>query len=71
MRDSRVLTDEVEFFDPLTMDQVAQARKTVCRAATDAADATELMLMLGIHPSQDGDHVPTTGMLPISANKMV
>jgi hypothetical protein len=54
-------TDECEYFDPLTEDQKARARLTVCRSAVGAtlaeqvADAAELMFALGIHPSQAGE----------------
>jgi hypothetical protein len=57
-RDSKNLTDAVEYFDPPTEDQRAKARLTVCGLAKDADDARELMLVLGIHPSQDEDPVP-------------
>lgn len=51
-RDSKNLTDAVEYFDPLSQDQKAKARLTVCHFAKDVEDATNLMLALGIHPSQ-------------------
>lgn len=54
-RDARALTDQVEHFDPLSFDQVQKARLTVCANAIDSIDATELMMMLGIHPSQPQD----------------
>jgi hypothetical protein len=60
-RDSKNLTDAVEYFDPLSEDQKSKARLTVCGLANDAEDAKELMLALGIHPSQDDDPVPQCG----------
>lgn len=57
-RDSKNLTDAVEYFDPLTSEQRSKARKTVCSFAENAKDATELMMALGIHPSQDGEETP-------------
>ena len=50
-RDSRALTDQVDYFDELTEDQMARARLTVCANSANAAEATEMMMMLGIHPS--------------------
>ena len=61
IRDSRALTDQVDFFDELTDDQKARARRTVCANAVGyttaemADDAAELMLMLGIHPHVEAD----------------
>ena len=37
----------------ITAEQRQAALRTVCNFATDAADATELAMMLGCHPSQD------------------
>lgn len=51
-RDSKNLTDVVEYFDPLSEDQKSRARMTVCHFAENVEDATELMFALGIHPSQ-------------------
>lgn len=62
-RDSKNLTDAVEYFDPLSQDQKDKARLTVCHFAKDAEDAKELMLALGIHPSQD-EPVLVASMLP-------
>lgn len=67
-RDSKNLTDAVEYFDPLSADQKSKARLTVCGFAKDAADAKELMLMLGIHPSQDDDAVPQCFSQLVSPN---
>jgi hypothetical protein len=39
----------------LTQDQRYAAQRTVAHYATDAADAAELMMILGIHPSQEPD----------------
>lgn len=54
-RDSKNLTDVVEYFDPLSQDQKSKARMTVCHFAENSQDATDLMLALGIHPSQDDE----------------
>jgi hypothetical protein len=56
-RDSKNLTDVVEYFDPLSQDQKSKARLTVCHFAENSKDATELMLALGIHPSQNEDEL--------------
>jgi len=54
--------------DPLQESQIAKARRTVAaqsaRFFPDDKDkavdyATHVMKMLGIHPSQDDDHVPS------------
>jgi hypothetical protein len=57
-RDSKNLTDAVEYFDPPSQEQKQKARMTVCCFAENADDATELMMALGIHPNQDEDSVP-------------
>jgi hypothetical protein len=57
-RDSKNLTDAVEYFDPLSESQKSKARLTVCGFSDNAEDARQLMLALGIHPSQDDDPVP-------------
>lgn len=56
-RDSKNLTDAVEYFDPLSQEQKEKARMTVCHFATDAEDAANLMLALGIHPTQEDEPV--------------
>lgn len=53
--DHRCLTDEVEYFDPLTEDQKAKARRTIAGNAIDVDDAIEIMMMLGVHFSQEGE----------------
>lgn len=59
--DYSAMTDVCEHFDPPTDVQKELARRTVCRFARGdtvgarAADAKELMLALGIHPSQPDD----------------
>jgi len=45
--------DDVATFSEIAEDQVGYARKTVAANAIDAADAAELMMALGIHPSQE------------------
>lgn len=54
------MTDLCEYYDPLTAEQIAKARRIIAGNATDTADATELMWMLGVHPDQDGEHEPLT-----------
>ena len=54
-RDSKNLTDAVEYFDPLSEEQKSRARMTVCNMAENVTDATNLMFALGIHPSQNED----------------
>jgi hypothetical protein len=60
-RDSRAMTDLVENFDPLTGDQMGAMRRVIAANAkgrskkAKVADATELMMMLGVHPSQADD----------------
>jgi hypothetical protein len=58
-RDSKNLTDAVEYFDPLSQDQKEKARMTVCHFAENTTDATELMMALGIHPSQNDESAPS------------
>jgi hypothetical protein len=62
-RDSKNLTDAVEYFDPLSESQKSKARLTVCGFSDNAEDARQLMLALGIHPSQDDDAVPRLSQL--------
>lgn len=60
-RDSRAMTDLVEDFDPLTVEQIAAMQKIIAGNAkgrslkAKVADATELMMMLGVHPSQSDE----------------
>lgn len=70
MRDSRSLIDEVEFFDPPTEVQRVRARRQVAeyaaRAGADAAEAAEMMMMLGVHPAQMDEDVETSAVsLPV------
>lgn len=57
-RDSRAMTDLVEDFDPLTYDQIVAMQRIVAGNAkgrgkkAQVKDAEELMMMLGVHPSQ-------------------
>lgn len=59
--DYSAMTDLVEHFDPTTEPQKAAARRIVCGFAQgdsldeQVADARDLMLALGIHPSQTGE----------------
>lgn len=64
-RDSKNLTDAVEYFDPLSQEQKEKARMTVCHFAADSQDAADLMSALGIHPDQDDESSPSgVGSLP-------
>jgi hypothetical protein len=56
VRDPRVLTDEVEFFDPPTTEQVDKARLIVAANGADAEEAAELMKMLGLYPGQENEY---------------
>lgn len=51
-RDTKALTDEVEFFDEPSRDTKMAALKTICAHSTDVSEALEVALMLGVHPSQ-------------------
>jgi len=57
-RDSRAMTDTVENFDPLTDGQITAMQRIIAGNAKgrsrkkQVADAEELMMMLGVHPSQ-------------------
>ena len=61
-RDSKNLTDAVEYFDPLSEEQKDKARLTVCHFAENANDAAELMMALGIHPNQSDEPVLATAL---------
>ena len=63
-RDSKNLTDQVEYFTPLSDDQREKARRTVCGMAENATDAAELLKILGLHPSQDGEEGPILAPAP-------
>jgi pentatricopeptide repeat protein len=74
MIDHESLIDEIDHFDPLSHDQVGQARLIVAGNAEDAEDAIDLMMALGIHPSQEtetceslsrtgGMRLPSTGFV--------
>lgn len=53
--DHQAQADEVDGFDLLTTEQRAAARRTVANFATDADEAREFFMMLGIHPKQERD----------------
>ena len=59
MIDHESLIDEIDHFDPLSRDQVGRARAIVAGNATDLQDAIELMMALGIHPSQESETCET------------
>lgn len=75
-RDSRAMTDLVEDFDPLTADQITAMQRIIAGNAkgrsrrAQVADATELMLMLGVHPSQADDWQFMTRMSTIHTTEM-
>jgi hypothetical protein len=60
-RDSRAMTDLVEDFDPLTIEQISAMQRIVAGNAkgrgrkAQVADAIELMMMLGVHPCQSDE----------------
>jgi hypothetical protein len=57
--------------DDLTLnkDHLERARLTCCAYAESTREATELMMMLGIHPSQEDDtHIVTPNPLQIPTN---
>ena len=60
-RDSRAMTDLVENFDPLTGDQMGAMRRLIAGNAkgrskkAQVEDAENLMMMLGVHPSQEDE----------------
>lgn len=69
-RDSRAMTDLVENFDPLTGDQMEAMRRVIAGNAkgrskkAQVADAEELMMMLGVHPSQKDEWQYLVGPTP-------
>ena len=74
MIDHESLIDEIDHFDPLSHDQVGRARLVVAGNAEDTQDAIDLMMALGIHPSQEtetcetlsrtgGMRLPSTGFI--------
>lgn len=75
-RDSRAMTDLVENFDPLTADQMTAMQRVVCGNAkgrsrkAQIADATEMMLMLGVHPSQSDEWSVMARMSMTQVNEM-
>lgn len=56
MADSKALAlaryQQIEDCEPVTEYDKDKVRLLVCANATDAADATELMMILGVHPGQ-------------------
>ena len=61
MRDSKALTDQVEYFTPPNELEKEKARKAVCSNAIDSQDADTLLRMLGLHPSE-----PVEDLIPVS-----
>lgn len=59
-RDSKAMTDLCEYHDPPTAEQIMRARRVVAGNADDAADAAELMKMLGLFPGQEREYSPIT-----------
>lgn len=66
-RDSRAMTDLVENFDPLTGNQITAMQRIIAGNAKgrskkqQVADAEEMMMMLGVHPSQASEWKTATG----------
>lgn len=75
-RDSRAMTDLVEDFDPLTLDQITAMQRVIAGNAkgrskkAQVEDATELMMMLGVHPSQVAEWKHMKHMITIHPNEM-
>lgn len=65
MRDSRALTEarynQIEDCDPLAEEVKIKAQRVIASNASSVTDAIELMMMLGVHPSQSEDTVYHTG----------
>lgn len=55
---------QVEDIDPFSEETRERVRWVVASFATDADDATELMLALGVHPSQSGEETYQVGLNP-------
>lgn len=78
-RDSRAMTDLVEDFDPLTDDQIAAMQRVIAGNAKGRSkkarveDATELMLMLGVHPTQSEEwkFISRMNQVPVGDIKLV
>lgn len=51
---------EIPEVDPLDTGTLHNARRTVAAWSADAQECALLWKMLGIHPSQDGEHAHTT-----------
>lgn len=68
-RDSKAMTDLCEYHDPPTAEQTMKARRVVAGNATDAADAAELMKMLGLFPGQEREYEPITAP-PVPINRV-
>jgi hypothetical protein len=63
-RDHEARTAEITDTDPFDETTLYQARLTVCANSSTSEEAIELMLMLGLHPSQDGEVSLLTGPPP-------
>lgn len=68
--DHSSLTDQVDYFNDLTDDQVVNARRIVAGHSEDGKDCSELLEMLGIHPTKSlPDEVPRTAIrLPAASS---
>lgn len=75
-RDSRAMTDLVEDFDPLTVEQIQAMQRIVagnCKGRSKKAkveDAEELMYMLGVHPTQMDEWRFLVPLNPTSINQL-
>lgn len=78
-RDSRAMTDLVEDFDPLTDDQIVAMQRIIAGNAkgrskkAQVSDATELMMMLGVHPTQADEwkFIDRMNQVPISSIRSI
>jgi len=73
-RDTRALTDEVEFFDEPTPEQQRAARHTICllgdRHGATPVEIGDILRMLGIHPRQ-ADDIMQRPSTPYSTSKFL
>lgn len=69
--DYELMSNEYEVFTFFTDIQKRRAQLQVCRWANDVEQATDLLMMLGLHPGQndDAEYVTAVPTLPNSSNK--
>lgn len=78
-RDSRAMTDLVEDFDPLTDAQITAMQRVIAGNAkgrskkAQVEDAQEMMMMLGVHPSQADEwkHISRMNQVPMMDIKVI